>query len=370
MLNDRQQRVARLHESGLTAGELGNGAQQAVELLLCHGFVLDPAFLVRAPRAERVRILRERARPANRAVIAPAHEQPSLKGAVAENEQPAVCMSVAGEPQERMRDLLARVVAERFSMRLIERCAEFLSPCSSESQGSPAGQSNENNGFHFGALAQCCLADVADQFCAVLVWCGGRIHIVAYRLPDFAQQKLSLDLSKKPFADVWSLCQHSGMPDHDHDISDAEKHECFGESPMLYNGPRCDDCGEPVPEYGDVCVTHAALRRELEADEVWLVFIASLKQGKQEAQNVRDGLAGWKYLTAVVQHERTSKGIAIAYANSLEFLAPGHKAKLIFANMSGSLLVSLVCDYDGLVTFTHGVKPSTILATCNAVIHQ
>lgn len=159
------------------------------------------------------------------------------------------------------------------------------------------------------------------------------------------------------------------MPDHDHDISDAEKHECFGESPMLYNGPKCEDCGAHMNEHGK-CKDCQQLALELEADEAWLVFIASLNQGAKDALEVREGLAGWKYLTAVVQHERTSNGIAIAYANSLEFLAPGHKAKLTFANMNGPLLVSLACDYDGLITFTHGVKPATILATLNAVIHQ
>lgn len=161
------------------------------------------------------------------------------------------------------------------------------------------------------------------------------------------------------------------------DISDAEIHECFGVSPMLYSGPRCDDCQEPMSEHG-TCADCMELRRELEQDDVWPVWLASLKTawsaGDMDALD--DKLAGWKYDGADIRHEKTAKGVSIAEANNLRFIAPGHKGRIIFTRQDDGMPVVTVAAGadmkfpDWLAIFTTGTPHEIILAACNAVIHK
>lgn len=145
----------------------------------------------------------------------------------------------------------------------------------------------------------------------------------------------------------------------------------FAPAPLT---PMCEDCGEvPVATRGDSCQGCLELRRELEADDVWPVYLASLKYGAKEIDDLDDKLAGWKYIGATIAHERTSKGVAIASANDLVFLAPGHRGHLVFSHNEGVPLIKILAgekQYPEWVAFFTAFTPhEVILAACNAVIH-
>lgn len=157
-----------------------------------------------------------------------------------------------------------------------------------------------------------------------------------------------------------------------HDSDDIERHEFAGE----HYGPTCEECGEVTSETG-VCRECVALMRELEADDVWPVWLASLKGGAAEMDALDDKLAGWKYVRATIQYERTAKGKAIASANYVLFSAPGHRGHLIFSRdaETGWPLVTIhggedLKYPDWTATFTACTPHGIILAACNAVIHQ
>lgn len=162
------------------------------------------------------------------------------------------------------------------------------------------------------------------------------------------------------------------MRESRYDISDAERHECFG---VQHNGPTCDDCGEPTADHG-TCPDCTELRRELEADDAWSVWLAGFKskQDQDRMDAVSDSLSGWKYVGGDIRHERTSKGVSIASANNLRFLAPGHRGHLIFIDQNGLPVVVVrggeFAHPDWTATFTAHTPHEIILAACNAVIHQ
>ena len=151
--------------------------------------------------------------------------------------------------------------------------------------------------------------------------------------------------------------------------------ECFGISPMLYAGAVCEDCGSPTSE-PCVCESCLELRRELEQDDVWPVFLASLKYGAAEVDAFSDKLAGWKYVGADVRRGRNAKGVYIDSANNLCFLAPGHRGHLAFTrNDDGAPAITVIAGKDlqfpdWLAVFTAHTPHAIILAACHAVIHQ
>jgi len=158
-----------------------------------------------------------------------------------------------------------------------------------------------------------------------------------------------------------------------YDISEAEARECFG---VTHDGPHCEECGEPTAEHG-ACLDCVEVRRELEADDAWCVWLAGLKHKADQArmEAVSDLLAGWKYVGGDIQHERTSQGIALASANNLRFLAPGHRGHLVFTDQHGLPVVTIhggkdIKFPDWTATFTSCTPLETILAACHAVIHQ
>lgn len=161
------------------------------------------------------------------------------------------------------------------------------------------------------------------------------------------------------------------MSESRYDISDAERHECFC---VTHDGPTCEQCGEPTTEHG-TCPGCAELLRELEADDVWPVWLASLKGGAADMDALDDKLAGWKYVGADIQHDRTTKGIGIAKADNLHFIAPGHRGHLFFCRQpSGWPLVIVAAGQDAnypdwTASFTAYTPHEIILAACNAVIH-
>lgn len=130
----------------------------------------------------------------------------------------------------------------------------------------------------------------------------------------------------------------------------------------------------PVATRGDSCQGCLELRRELEADDVWPVYLASLKYGAKEIDDLDDKLAGWKYIGATIAHERTSKGVAIASANDLVFIAPGHRGHLVFSHNEGVPSIKILAGPEKLypewtATFSASTPHEVILAACNAVIH-
>lgn len=151
--------------------------------------------------------------------------------------------------------------------------------------------------------------------------------------------------------------------------------ECFGISDALHKGARCDDCAAPTTEHG-VCPDCLSLRRELEQDDVWPVFLASLKYGAAEIDAFDDKLAGWLYVGADIQHERTAKGVIIASANYLRFLSPSHRGHLVFSRTdAGAPQVTVISGKDPkypdwTAAYTAHTPHDIILAACNAVIHQ
>ena len=88
---------------------------------------------------------------------------------------------------------------------------------------------------------------------------------------------------------------------------------------------------------------------------------------------VSDSLSGWKYVGGDIRHERTSKGVCIASANNLRFLAPGHRGHLIFIDQNGLPVVVVrggeFAHPDWTATFTSCTPLEIILAACNATIH-
>lgn len=153
-----------------------------------------------------------------------------------------------------------------------------------------------------------------------------------------------------------------------------EHEETFGVSRALHDGPTCDDCGEPTTEHG-TCPDCLEVRRELEADDVWPVWLASLKFGAADMDALDDKLSGWKYAGASIVHERTLKGVRIGSANNIQFIAPEGRGHMIFTRMDvGAPQVTLLggtdLNYpDWTATFTAGTPHELILAASNAVIH-
>ena len=142
--------------------------------------------------------------------------------------------------------------------------------------------------------------------------------------------------------------------------------------------PMCEDCGEvPVDTRGDSCQGCIELHRELEADDVWPVWLASLKGGAADMDAFSERLAGWKYVGADVRRGRNDKGVYIDAANDLRFIAPGHLGHIMFCRHpeTGWPVVAVIAGADPkynpnwTATFSAYTPHEVILAACNAVIH-
>jgi hypothetical protein len=125
-----------------------------------------------------------------------------------------------------------------------------------------------------------------------------------------------------------------------------------------------------------MCAKCRELHLEVDLEIAWFVWLESLKFNKDQVRMARvsDALAGWKQVDGDIQHERTAKGVSIASANNLRFLAPGHRGHLIFSEQNGLpvVIVHGGKDHkfpDWTATFTACTPIETILAATNAVIH-
>lgn len=160
------------------------------------------------------------------------------------------------------------------------------------------------------------------------------------------------------------------------DINDQEQDECFG---IQYpeGSPQCSQCSNPVAKFGDTCDGCKQLSLELEADEAWTFWLSTLKTawsaGDMDTFNMKIG--GWKYVGGDIEREQHSKGVSIAKANNLRFLAPGHNGFAIFTRQNDKMPTVTIQggkDYsspDWSASFTSGTPHEIILAASNAVIH-
>jgi len=142
------------------------------------------------------------------------------------------------------------------------------------------------------------------------------------------------------------------------------------------------ECGRDLTDYDrdqqdGMCAKCRQFRFEMDLEEAWFVWLDSLKNpfDRTRMEAVSDSLAGWMCVDADLMHERTAKGISIASANNLRFLAPGHKGHLIFSEQNGLpvVIVHGGKDHkfpDWTATFTACAPIETILSATNAVIYH
>jgi hypothetical protein len=142
------------------------------------------------------------------------------------------------------------------------------------------------------------------------------------------------------------------------------------------------ECGRDLTDHDrdqqdGMCAKCRELHLEVDLEIAWFVWLDSLKNphDRTRMEKVSDSLAGWKQVDGDIQHERTSKGVSIASANNLRFLAPGHKGHLIFSEQNKLPVVIVLGGKDHkfpdwTATFTACTPIEIILAACNAVIHH
>lgn len=134
---------------------------------------------------------------------------------------------------------------------------------------------------------------------------------------------------------------------------------------------------EDRKEQDGICAECREMQRELDLESGWFVWQESLKHpaDRIRMEAVSDSLAGWNCVDGDILHERTAKGVQVASANNLRFLAPGHKGHLIFSEQNGLPVVIVLGGKDHKfpdwsATFTACTPHEIILAACNAVIHH
>mgnify|MGYP003525467243 FL=1 len=160
---------------------------------------------------------------------------------------------------------------------------------------------------------------------------------------------------------------------------------CFKVPAMRANDdlpPAPCECGRDLTDHDrneqdGKCAKCRALQLEMDLEAAWFVWLEGFKSKEDQArmEKVSDSLAGWKLIDGDITHERTSKGVSIATANNLRFLAPGHRGHLIFSDQNGLPVVIIHAGKDikypdWTATFTSCTPLETILAACNAVIHH
>lgn len=130
-------------------------------------------------------------------------------------------------------------------------------------------------------------------------------------------------------------------------------------------------------EQDGLCAECREVRRELDFDIAWFIWLESLKSqfDRNRMDKLADSLAGWKCVDGDILHERTAKGVQVASGNNLRFLAPGHRGHLIFSEQNGLpvVIVHAGKDHkypDWTATFTACTPLPTILAACDAAIHH
>lgn len=142
------------------------------------------------------------------------------------------------------------------------------------------------------------------------------------------------------------------------------------------------ECGHDLTDYDrdqqdGLCAKCRENFLELELEMAWFIWLDLLKNplDRERMAKVSESLAGCKQVDGDIQYERTAKGVQIASANNLRFLAPGHKGHLIFSEQNGLPVVLVIYGKDHkfpdwTATFTACTPLETILAATNAVIYH
>jgi hypothetical protein len=145
--------------------------------------------------------------------------------------------------------------------------------------------------------------------------------------------------------------------------------------------PCCEQCGnkldsediEAEREHEDsLCPSCRSVRHELDLEEGWLVYLASIKpHAVKVVEEIENGLAGWKCVRAALTFERDSKDRrSVATAKDFHFLAPGHKAAVVFGLEGVSLqnVNRFHHEPDWRVVFSFETPVTIILAAAVAAV--
>jgi len=103
----------------------------------------------------------------------------------------------------------------------------------------------------------------------------------------------------------------------------------------------CQECGDKLDghdleaeqEHEDcMCQSCRAVRAELDLDDGWSTYLASLKpHAVRVVEELDNRLAGWKCMGGSMTFEQDAKGKrSVATAKDFRFIAPGHKVEVVF----------------------------------------
>ncbi len=143
----------------------------------------------------------------------------------------------------------------------------------------------------------------------------------------------------------------------------------------------CQECGdvldgldlEAEQEREDcMCRSCRSVRDELDLDEGWGTYLASLKpHAVRLVEELDNGLAGWKYIDNSMTFGQDSKGRRyVDTAKDFRFVAPGHKVEAVFG-LEGVTLRSASQHHalpEWSVLFSFETPLPVILAACAAAV--
>ncbi len=143
----------------------------------------------------------------------------------------------------------------------------------------------------------------------------------------------------------------------------------------------CQECGdvldgldlEAEQEREDcMCRSCRSVRDELDLDDGWSTYLASLKpHAVWLVEQLDNRLAGWKCLGGSMTFEQDAKGRrSVATAKDFRFVAPGHKVEAVFG-LEGVTLRSASQHHalpEWSVLFSFETPLPVILAACAAAV--
>ena len=143
----------------------------------------------------------------------------------------------------------------------------------------------------------------------------------------------------------------------------------------------CQECGETLDSYDleaeqesedCMCLDCRAVRAELDIDDGWSAYLASLKpHAVRLVEQLDNGLAGWKCMGGSMTFEQDAKGRrSVETAKDFRFVAPGHKVEAVFG-LAGVTLRNASQHHalpEWSVSFSFETPLPVILAACVAAI--
>lgn len=139
----------------------------------------------------------------------------------------------------------------------------------------------------------------------------------------------------------------------------------------------CQECGDTLDrhdleaeqEHEDcMCRDCRAVRAELDLDDGWSTYLASLKPHAVRTVEQLDVMAGWKCVGGSMTFEQDAKGRrSVATAKDFRFVAPGHKVEAVFG-LEGVTLRNASQPPEWSVSFSFETPLPVILAACVAAV--